>query len=73
VEDGVNVKVGVELDVGVSVIVGVKVLVGVDVRVHDAALSVSAAMVMLTCASMEGPHPPNAKQIPINMKQNDLI
>ncbi len=72
VEDGVNVKVGVNVDVGVEVMEGVNVKVGVKVRVHAAAVTVSAANVLLTCSSREGPHPVNTKQMEINRKQKDF-
>jgi hypothetical protein len=42
------------------------------VRVQEAAVTVSAANVMLTCASTEGPHPASKKQTEINRKQKDL-
>ena len=41
-------------------------------RVQEAAVIVSAANVMLTCASKEGPHPASKKQTKINRKQKDL-
>ena len=57
VDDGVNVIVGVKVDVGVEVMVGVNVKVGVEVRVQAAAVTVSAAKVMLTCSSRDDLHP----------------
>jgi hypothetical protein len=42
------------------------------VRVQEAAVTVSAAKVILTCASREGPHPTNKKQTEINRKQTVL-
>jgi hypothetical protein len=67
VKDGVKVNVGVKVKVGVKVGVGVDVKLGVNVgvSVHESAVTVSAAKVMLTCCSREGPHPASRKQVQI--------
>jgi hypothetical protein len=49
------------VDVGVGVMLGVKV----EVSVQEAAVTVSAAKVMLTCSSREGPHPASTRQVKI--------